>query len=102
MQDLIKNAQCHILPSFNATGVKLKLINALYNGRHCIVNRAGVAGSGMEKLCIIAESPEEFATAILSAYQLPLSEDAIAYRLQVLESLFNQQKNAEWLIRKLW
>jgi hypothetical protein len=50
MQDLIKNAQCHILPSFNATGVKLKLINALYNGRHCIVNAAGAAGSGMENL----------------------------------------------------
>ena len=37
MQLLITNAQINILPSFNNTGVKLKLLNALYNGRHCLV-----------------------------------------------------------------
>ena len=34
LQDMIAKAQINILPSLNNTGVKLKLLNALFNGRH--------------------------------------------------------------------
>ena len=102
MQDLVKKAQCHILPSFNSTGVKLKLINALYNGRHCIVNSVGAAGSGMEVLCETANSPEAFHEAIGRLFTQPLTSNDILYRSQVLGKLFDNKKNAEWLIRKLW
>src|SRR4029077_7504087 len=37
LQDIISKAQMHVIPSFNCTGVKLKLLNALFNGRHCVV-----------------------------------------------------------------
>ena len=48
MQDMIAKAQINILPSFNNTGIKLKLLNALYSGRHCLVNKAGVEGPGLK------------------------------------------------------
>ncbi len=51
LQDMIAKAQVNILPSFNNTGVKLKLLNSLFNGRHCLVNRAGVEGSGLQNIC---------------------------------------------------
>ncbi|MCC7028779.1 MAG: glycosyltransferase [Chitinophagaceae bacterium] len=38
MQTLIKQAQIHVLPSFQQTGIKLKLLHALFAGRHCISN----------------------------------------------------------------
>ena len=53
LNDLIAKAQIHVLPSFNKTGIKLKLINALYNGRHCVVNDEAVEGSGLEDACHI-------------------------------------------------
>lgn len=102
MQDLLRKAQCHVLPSFNSTGVKLKLVNALYNGRHCIVNTAAVEGSGMEKLCHIADSAITFRENILSLFAQPLTQEDIFSRLDVLNQLFDNKKNADWLIRKLW
>jgi hypothetical protein len=36
MQDIIAKAHINVLPSFNTTGIKIKLVNALYNGRHCV------------------------------------------------------------------
>ena len=53
MQDLIKKAQVNILPSFNNTGVKLKVLNALFNGKYCLVNRAAADGAGIHGLCHI-------------------------------------------------
>ena len=41
MDDLIRKAQVNILPSFNKTGIKIKLLNALFNGRYVVTNRGG-------------------------------------------------------------
>lgn len=102
MQDLIKKAQCHALPSLNSTGVKLKLINALYNGRHCIVNEAGAAGSGMEKLCHMANSAQAFRDTVNALFVRPFLPADIVSRSEVLNQLYNAEKNAGSLIRKLW
>src|SRR5690606_4744798 len=47
MKDLIAKAQINVLPSFNRTGIKLKLLNALFNGRHCVVNEATAEQTGL-------------------------------------------------------
>ena len=59
MQDLIGKAHINVLPSFNATGIKLKLVNALFNGRHCLVNEATAEGSGLESACFVAHDADE-------------------------------------------
>lgn len=102
MEDLIRKAQCHVLPSFNTTGVKLKLINALFMGRHCIVNTAGVRGSGLEKICHVANSAADFRSAVLSLFPVPVRSLDISYRNIFLQSVFDEEKNTEELIRKLW
>jgi hypothetical protein len=38
MQTLIQDAQIHVLPSFQQTGLKLKLLHGLFAGRHLISN----------------------------------------------------------------
>src|SRR5690606_37782455 len=60
MQDMIGKAQINVLPSFNSTGMKLKLLNALYNGRHCLVNDATVSGTGLESACHIGANAAGF------------------------------------------
>lgn len=59
IREMIANAQCNILPTFQATGIKLKLLAALFGGRYCIVNSPMVVNTGMESLCIIADTAEE-------------------------------------------
>ncbi len=102
MQKLISNAQVNILPSFNNTGVKLKLLNALFNGRHCIVNDAGAAGSGVEGLCSIANTPEEFILKIQELFSLGFSAEKMQHRSAALKILYNNEENTRRLIAWLW
>ena len=98
MQDLIKKAQVNILPSFNNTGVKLKLLNALYNGRHCLVNRAAVEGSAIETQCTIASSANEFIAGTKILFDEPFTETKMLQRSAVLNDIYNTGKNARKLI----
>ncbi len=102
MQDIIGKAQVHILPSFNNTGVKLKLMNALYNGRHCVVNPAGVQGSGLESLCHIAADAAAFRETVQRLYNVPVNEEILQQRRAVLLSVNNNQLNAEKLVQMIW
>lgn len=102
LHDMIAKAQINILPSFNNTGVKLKLLNALYNGRHCLVNRAGVAGSGLDTLCTIAEDADDFKTAIKYLYPMPYALEENEKRQQLMLQLYDNKKNADKLIDIFW
>ena len=102
LHDMIVKAQINILPSFNNTGVKLKLLNALYNGRHCLVNIAGVIGSGLDELCTIAEDANDFKTAVKYLYAMPYTIRENDKRQQLLQQLYNNQKNADKLIEIFW
>ena len=99
MEELIKKAQVNILPSFNSTGIKLKLINALYFGRHCVVNEAGVEGSGLNSCCLIANSTASMKDAIAKAFDQPYHLHNFEDRMQVMQSLFNNERNARQMIR---
>lgn len=102
MQDLIAKAHVHVLPSFNNTGIKLKLLNALFNGRHCLVNKAGVTGSGLEEFCHTAEDPVVFQNKIEELYQLPFTEQEIQQRQGLLQTIYNNEINARRLMTFLW
>ncbi len=94
MQQLVENAQLHLLPSFNKTGVKLKLLNALYNGRYCVANEAAVAGSGAEGLCIIANTAAETQEQVRRYFSEPFTEKEIQHRSAVLNKVYNNEINA--------
>ena len=102
MRSLIADAQCNVLPSFNVTGVKLKIINALFHGRHCIVNNAAVKGSGVESICHIVKTPQQFRDAVNRLSALPLEEEEIFERKKILNDLFDEDKNCAKLIQLIW
>lgn len=102
MQDLVCKAQVNVLPSFNSTGVKLKLLNALFNGRHCVVNQAGVAGSGVEEVCHIAADAASFKKIVAQLYEQPFTEQEKEQRQGLLQTLYNNEINAKKLIALLY
>ena len=102
MQDLIAKAQINIIPSFNKTGIKLKLLNALFNGRHCVVNEAAVTGSSLGAACHIASDTQGMKKIISQIYHQPLSHEDIQQRRFLLEEKYNNSKNAQQLIRLIW
>jgi glycosyltransferase involved in cell wall biosynthesis len=102
MQSLIADAQCNVLPSFNVTGIKLKIINALFHGRHCIVNTAAVAGSGLENVCHVVKTPAEYREVVQQLYEQPLDDHQITERKKVLRDLFDEDRNCARLTQLIW
>lgn len=102
MQDMICKAHVHVLPSFNNTGIKLKLLNAIFNGRHCLVNKAGVEGSGLESFCHIAEDAKGFKNKIEELYTQPFTEQEAQKRQGLLQTVYNNKTNARQLTAFLW
>jgi hypothetical protein len=101
MQDLIAKAHVHILPSFNNTGIKLKLLNALFNGRHCLVNKAAVDGSALADHCNLADDAGSFCSKLNELYGQPFNEQEIQKRQGLLQTHYNNETNARELIRFL-
>jgi glycosyltransferase involved in cell wall biosynthesis len=102
MQDLIAKAQVNILPSFNCTGIKLKLLNALYNGRHVIVNQDAVEGTGLQDACHIAASAEEIRELLIELRVRPFTQVEITARKKSLEGLYDQRSNLAKLMEAIW
>jgi hypothetical protein len=102
MQDMIAKAHIHVLPSFNKTGIKLKLLNAFFNGRHCLVNKAAVAGSGLEDHCQLADDAVSFQQKIEALYTVPFTEEETERRQGLLQTIYNNDANAKKLMTFLW
>ena len=96
--NLINNAQINILPTSQNTGMKLKLINALYNGRHCIVNSKMTTDKILEECCIVADSAEEMKKAVLENANREMNKNNIVRRTKILENNYSNKTNADNLI----
>ncbi len=102
MQDMIEKAQINILPSFSNTGIKLKLINALFNGRFCLVNESTVNGTNLEPACHIASDTKSFKAAIKHLYHQPFAAKDIEARHLLLDGMYKNEANAKKLVKKIW
>ena len=94
LQKLIQEAQVNILPSANATGVKLKLLNALFNGRHCLVNEAAVPGTNLAELYHIAASPKDYKHLLKALSVQNFTPEEIHQRKNILLKEYNNKENA--------
>ncbi|MFM9007906.1 MAG: hypothetical protein ACKORE_04915 [Bacteroidota bacterium] len=101
LDQLIRDAQIHLLPATQATGVKLKLIHALFRGRHVLVNEQMVAGTGLETFCHLACSGEEFAMRANELMQKPFSSADCTERENLENSGYSNRVNAEKLSKLL-
>ena len=101
--ELISNAQINILPTFQSTGIKLKLLASLFSGRHCIVNSFMVNNTGLETLCTVTDKPEEMKKEIIRHMKLPFKKEDISLRENILNnSIFSNKSNISQLIKLLF
>ncbi len=93
MTKLISDAQIHVLPTSQPTGIKLKLLYALFAGRHVIVSSEMVAGSDLDQLCHICRSNDEFITKIKELMQQPFYEKTLIERKKWLTHYYSNYEN---------
>lgn len=60
IMNLMKGAHINVLPTFQSTGIKLKLLLCLFKGRTVIANKPMVEGTGLEGLVTLANDANEF------------------------------------------
>jgi len=100
LQALIQHAHIHILPSMQVSGIKLKLIHALFNGRFCLVNDAMLVGSELENSVHIANSASEFKQKINELMSQSFTRAMIEERKKELMK-FDNEENAKKIITHL-
>jgi hypothetical protein len=101
IDQLISGAHVNILPTLQATGIKLKLLAVLMRGRHCVVNSPMVANTGLEALCVIREDAAAMRTALQELKDVPFTQADIELRRQVLDERFSNASNAAKILSLL-
>lgn len=102
INDLVKKAHINILPSFSNTGIKIKLLHALFEGRHCVTNEAMVNGTDLEAACHIGTNANAIAAIIMQLHHQPFTTEEIRLRENLLGNTYNNALNTKQLIQYLW
>lgn len=101
MSKLIHQAQVHILPAFQSSGIKLKLLHALFCGRHIVTNGRMAGKNIPSELYHLAESPESFASLIQSLFEKKIDQSEINKRVKILSATFSNTEGAKKLSQLL-
>jgi hypothetical protein len=99
IDQLIAGAHVNVLPTFQATGIKLKLLAALFRGRFALVNSPMVANTGLESLCVTAETAPALKSQLLKLFREEFKEEEIEKRKTLLAEKFSNKKNAEKIVQ---
>ena len=98
MDKLIEEAQVNVLITQQATGLKLKLLNTLFKGRHCLVNEKMLTGTNLHPLCHIAYHKKSLKEKIIELFQIPFSADEIEKRMHHLNHFYSDDENARKIL----
>ena len=98
LQDLINNAHINTLYSFQQSGTKLKVFNALFNGRHCIVNSNMVDDENILSICQVVENKSNYKKIVNELFDQPFK--LTTSRIEALKR-YNDLDNAKIIIEKL-
>ncbi|MFO7671802.1 MAG: glycosyltransferase [Bacteroidales bacterium] len=90
MDGLIADAQVNLLYTAQSTGIKLKLLHALFGGRHCLVNSEMIGGTGLESLCQLAEEPKDMTDQLEELMKRPFIEQQVIERESALKEYSNK------------
>lgn len=101
MNQLISEAQICLVPAYRPSGLKIKLLTSLFEGRHCLTNQTMVLGTGLNDLCHLAETSQELIEQITRLMEVPFTEADIENRIQKLETYYSNDRNAQNLIELL-
>tara|TARA_B110000091_G_C13808752_1_gene473867 strand:- start:21 stop:1133 length:1113 start_codon:yes stop_codon:yes gene_type:complete len=94
---LLQQAQVNALFTFQKTGIKLKLLNTLHQGKHVVANSKMIEDTGLENLCELANTKQELLQVTEALFKTAFSENQVKARKYELDK-FNPTLNAQKMI----
>lgn len=103
MDKLLSEAHIHLLYTAQPTGLKLKLLNVLYQGRHIVANSHMLAGTDLQnsQVCNVAETAEQFVQQCLALKNVEVGKEHIATRSSFLQSTYARQRMTQEMLNDL-
>ena len=98
LSQLIQNAHINTLYSFQQSGTKLKVFNALFNGRHCIVNSNMVDDKSILNICNVSETKLGYEKAVTKLFNQPF--ELTNTRIEILKK-YDDIENAKIIVERL-
>lgn len=93
LDHLIANAHINTLFSFQKSGTKLKVFNALYKGRHCVLNKNMVDDPEILKICEVVNTKAEYRQTVEALFSKPyIAHDKRQIALEKYSPKLNAQK----------
>ncbi len=101
MFKLIQEAHICLIPTFQATGLKLKLLASLFVGRFVVTNNEMVSNTGLESLCLIGNTASQLLEIINKTMTYEFFKAIIENRKTAIDYNFSNQSSTEKLIQVL-
>lgn len=100
MKEIISSAQVNLLFTQQSTGLKLKLLNALFNGRFCLCNDLMLNGTGIQESVstVDIQNIDECIQLIESIFNRSFTEQDVKNRAHEVSLNYDNQKNTKRLL----
>lgn len=102
MRDLISAAHINLLLTFRPSGIKLKLLNALFNGSFCVANPLMIENTGLNEAVLKAETDAELQRILSELLEKDFSSAELKNRNEILFQNYSDEKNTKDFIIKVW
>lgn len=98
LADLLHQAHGHVLPSFFAGGIPLKLVHSLFTGRFVVVSPQMVEQTGLAFGTHVAPSPAAMQRLVFDLWHQEFSDIDLAQRQAALQGRLNDRQSALYLV----
>jgi transcription antitermination factor NusA-like protein len=102
MDNLIADAHINVLPAINSTGIKLKIISALYQSRFCVTNSIGAMGITDKNMLVIEDDAHKMRNTVITLMQTEFTAKQKEQRIKALQTTFSTAANAPALIKLIY
>lgn len=98
MKALMSKAHITLLTTFQATGLKLKLLGSLFAGKHVVANTKMVHGSGLDSVVHIADTAQEQIAVCNALIDVPFTQADLELRRRILIPAYRNEDIARRLL----
>ena len=102
MMNLVQNAHVNLLLTKQSTGLKLKLLNSLFNGRFCVVNETMVEGTNLRDLCIVFDKPLELIRLLEKLFTLDFKVEEIRNREKFFQKYYSNADSGRTIVENIY
>jgi hypothetical protein len=93
LDQLVQEAQIHVLHTSVPSGIKLKLLSCLHSSGHIMLNSMMVEGTPLEDFCVVSDDAKDYKMHYLGLMNKTLTAEEFEKRHLFIQKNFNNEHN---------